>query len=632
MNRLSFGLIIFLLITACTNSDTSDFTPVLSTATAKPVDTAVPTQAASYPPGMKWYVDTGAVFAATFDKQGYLWTGGFGVIKKWDLDNNSFENFELDGETIPIRILSMLTDNEGIIWASAENGIWKYTDKGFIKSLESPGYRLYLVSTPNGDIIAYGNNFFYVLADGLWKAFQTSAPIESLSTGKDGKIWLVLFKRGDGQFESKGVFQFDGKNFKEVLEFSNTNRLYRVKTCEDNTWFFTGGRFDIPLPAEVIKFDGKEWTKYSQGNWLASNVIELACDKENNLKVFTSEYIMNFKDGDFIKDSYPDKQVGNVIALDKSGGYCLGHYDGIYCNRNGNWNLYLEPGLPDWGILSIAAASDNSIWFGTLDSGTSHFDGKEWKTYTTKEGMPSNWINDIKIDKNGIVWFATEHGLTKFDGQMWSTYTVNDGIIPYSVHSIWIGVDGDMWIGGVMGVSYWDGNSWLTYLGGTFPITQTLSIDVAPNGTAWFGTTDGLVKFDGKSWELYDQADGLPSEWIESVVVTSNKDVWISAASQLTHFDGEVMRVFSREQLPLSGSHPLTVMDSCTLLTADGVIKLYNDEPILIPWKSGKPWTFDTNSMVIAPDNSVWFATFSGALRLSGKEFIPDEMYTGCND
>jgi hypothetical protein len=37
-------------------------------------------------------------------------------------------------------------------------------------------------------------------------------------------------------------------------------------------------------------------------------------------------------------------------------------------------------------------------------------------TYTTNNGLPSNLINDVNIDRNGYLWIATQAGLSRFDG------------------------------------------------------------------------------------------------------------------------------------------------------------------------------------------------------------------------
>lgn len=41
---------------------------------------------------------------------------------------------------------------------------------------------------------------------------------------------------------------------------------------------------------------------------------------------------------------------------------------------------------------------------------------------TDEDGLPSNVITKITIDKNGIKWIATDNGLVSFDGEKWTAY------------------------------------------------------------------------------------------------------------------------------------------------------------------------------------------------------------------
>ncbi len=45
-----------------------------------------------------------------------------------------------------------------------------------------------------------------------------------------------------------------------------------------------------------------------------------------------------------------------------------------------------------------------------------------FRHYTTKDGLPHNWINDIQRDQRGFVWVATVRGLSRFDGFQFSNY------------------------------------------------------------------------------------------------------------------------------------------------------------------------------------------------------------------
>jgi ligand-binding sensor domain-containing protein len=53
----------------------------------------------------------------------------------------------------------------------------------------------------------------------------------------------------------------------------------------------------------------------------------------------------------------------------------------------------------------VARDLNENIWFAT-QKGISRFDGAEWKSYTTADGLAGDWVTDIEVDLNGDVWFA----------------------------------------------------------------------------------------------------------------------------------------------------------------------------------------------------------------------------------
>ena len=105
-------------------------------------------------------------------------------------------------------------------------------------------------------------------------------------------------------------------------------------------------------------------------------------------------------------------------------------------------------------------------WFGTEGMGVSEFDGSVWTTYTTADGLASNYVEVIAIDGAGHMWFGhgwRGAGVSKFDGSTWTTYTTADGLADNRVRAIIIDGAGHKWFGTSGGVSEFDGSTWTTY-------------------------------------------------------------------------------------------------------------------------------------------------------------------------
>lgn len=106
-------------------------------------------------------------------------------------------------------------------------------------------------------------------------------------------------------------------------------------------------------------------------------------------------------------------------------------------------------------IVSMVVDKDGSVWCGTWGGGLSHFDGKNWTTYSTKEGLPGNHVFMLKIGKDGKLWIGTNKGLARFkdDGKGFNVYTKAQGLYADNVFSMAEADDGSLWVGSFGGVA-----------------------------------------------------------------------------------------------------------------------------------------------------------------------------------
>jgi streptogramin lyase len=63
--------------------------------------------------------------------------------------------------------------------------------------------------------------------------------------------------------------------------------------------------------------------------------------------------------------------------------------------------------LVDNVVLSIAIEPAGNKRFGTSE-GISRFDGTNWTTYTTDDGLTDDYVSSIAIDSEGIIWFGIQ--------------------------------------------------------------------------------------------------------------------------------------------------------------------------------------------------------------------------------
>ncbi len=79
-------------------------------------------------------------------------------------------------------------------------------------------------------------------------------------------------------------------------------------------------------------------------------------------------------------------------------------------------------GLPQSQVNAIVEDQNGYLWIGTDGGGLARFDGKEFKTYSTLDGLLSNIITSLMIDARQNLWIVHQHGISRFDGVNFKTF------------------------------------------------------------------------------------------------------------------------------------------------------------------------------------------------------------------
>ncbi len=77
-------------------------------------------------------------------------------------------------------------------------------------------------------------------------------------------------------------------------------------------------------------------------------------------------------------------------------------------------------------IMIIYQDKKKTYWFGSWQTGVYRFDGKTLVNYTTKHGLYTDRVDDIKEDNSGNIYFAgmnPNSTISKFDGQSFTHIT-----------------------------------------------------------------------------------------------------------------------------------------------------------------------------------------------------------------
>jgi signal transduction histidine kinase len=87
------------------------------------------------------------------------------------------------------------------------------------------------------------------------------------------------------------------------------------------------------------------------------------------------------------------------------------------------------------GLTLASTPSQGGVWIGFLDGGIAWFrEGKPQASYSTANGLGQGHVSDLRFDKQGVLWAATEGGLSLVKNGRVSTIAKESGLPCDSVH------------------------------------------------------------------------------------------------------------------------------------------------------------------------------------------------------
>lgn len=176
-----------------------------------------------------------------------------------------------------------------------------------------------------------------------------------------------------------------------------------------------------------------------------------------------------------------------------------------------------------------------------------------FRHFTTKNGLPHPFINNIFCDSKGFIWLSTQGGLSRYDGNSFTNYTSKDGLPGSDILCSAEDAKGNLWIGtNGFGVVKFNGSKFITYNS-----KKELKSDIVYSvfkdnkNNIWIATQGGgVTKFDGKKFTTLTTNDGLPTNDVFSIAQDKKGDLWFSCKDNgPVRYDGKKFHKTTHERL-----------------------------------------------------------------------------------
>jgi ligand-binding sensor domain-containing protein len=276
-------------------------------------------------------------------------------------------------------------------------------------------------------------------------------------------------------------------------------------------------------------------------------------------------------------------------------------------------------------IRDLCEDREHNLWIATEDAGLIRWQDGIATTFGHNEGLPSNNVRCLLLDRRGDLWIGTDRGLACLRNGK-----VVAGVKDFpkkAVHALSEAPEGKVWIATAgPEVCTWDGTNFKSENFSSLPPQATIhAIQSGLEGTIWLGSSAGLLRRSGLQERLFTVADGLGSDEIFCLATTRDSGLWAGTKDGLCRVQGDrVERFQSRDGL--SQSTVLAVCEdhegSLWVGTKYG-LNQFVDRRTLVPitTSEGLP-SNDTGPVLQTESGNIWVGTLdAGLAELTGRKF-----------
>ena len=345
--------------------------------------------------------------------------------------------------------------------------------------------------------------------------------VAALAQSSDGYLWIGT-RTGLGRFDGVNFTTYTGKNLPQLTSDRITSFC---ETADGSLWVGTG--------KGIACYRDGVWSRPTQVKSVdEGDVYSLFQESDGSILINCITKLFRLRDG-------------RVEELTLQGGAAVPRLNSIQRVSNGDvflagnglvretdgalLDVSAEAGMVRAWIPALAAGPSGSLWLGTR-FGLVSWDGKQRRTFTTRDGLPSNAIRSLLIDRDANLWVGTTNGLARYAKDAFRPLLIS-GVEPMShvlslyedrERNLWVGTDNGLFRVHDVKVAN------LTQRDG-LPINSVLCVLQAKDGTRWVGTFGGgLAHITADGIQTFRVTDGMVEDGVNALAEDNDGGLWIA--------------------------------------------------------------------------------------------------------
>lgn len=504
-------------------------------------------------------------------RNGALWLGtrGGGLVR---LEKGIYTLFDSTKGLYAAEIWSLLEDRVGTLWIATENGVFAYANgrmRQFTKANGLPHQIVYSLHQDRVGTLWLGTQQGLCRFTGdfsLQHLPQQCFSIEYLPNNDTTDVHAILH-------DSKGTFHVGTRTGLWSRSSSGAWRYLSQKDGLSGNYVYdlqedrAGSLWIALFDNGVSRLVGSRIESYSRADGLVNeNVLSLLEDREGAMWVGTyGGGVQRFVNGTCLNMTMRDGLVGEVVrsfCQDSAGGFWISsNNNGVQRLYNGKLTLFDKTRTGIFAgdeIRGLFTAPDGTVWVGVLGAGVYYYNNGRWGHYSVKDGLVSNDIYAIVMDKEGRMWFSgSQKGISCLHKGKFTGLTMRDGLLNEGVYALMTDTSGGLWIGSFGGgVQYYRNGKFTNYSVAQGLLGMNiLTFHRDSHDAVWVGGVGGISRIKNGKVKSLTKKEGLYDESAFSIVednygylwASCNKGVYCFRKSQADSlFDGYIQKIDCR--------------------------------------------------------------------------------------
>jgi streptogramin lyase len=540
------------------------------------------------------------------------WAGTWGGLLRWDLTNKTYTKYTVVSGMPSLTVNDVAVDGVGRVWVA--------TDKGLSK-LDGTTWTNYVPVIPTQ---YYGN--------------QTCEEVQEIVITTNNKIWFTCYMKNVFEYGPQGVTLFDPSTitWTTYKKFNTPPSSFPNDDIRSIALDTTGNLWVGTLFGQAGKFDGLNWTTYSNINGDDSEIWAIAVDNANR-KWFNSyapdgNQVVVYDGTNWTPYTPPAGCIPyqNDMAIDSNGLAWFSIPEGGLCSFNRQTLVWTHYDKSNSSIPSNNPGELETLGtklymgYNLLWNGFSELNGSTWRHFKTGTNLPDDAGASGLADRDRT-WFAANHGVYAYNGLSWSSYTN----APFDLNACYNVFARDknehIWFaGGSCGgglIEYDGASTWTQHYDPFIGVRDSFVYDVTvgEDNRVWAGWRSGMGVYNHTSWQTYNYTQmGLPNGTnVTDIIIDGDGNAWINCT---TRFNGSTWYTYASKELAIQDNYDeiLHTADkdyhSCWLADADRSRIWMNqtDPKNGIKYYNGVTWTTVSNATMgfVSPPN--WNAYLEG--------------------